>query len=107
VYAGRWAPAGLPAWRVGQAVGEWRELAGSAMANTPPTVNPGRDSGGPWAKLDAWNGLALDTRDSALWGLALGGHGDYGGNEVMKFPLEIAAPKWIEMLPSDPGTWPI
>jgi hypothetical protein len=93
----------IPSWRVGLAQFEWSELAGTAMANFPPSVDPGRDSGGPAAKLDAWCGLAIDTRDSTVWSLANGGHDDYHGNEVMKFTLGADEPEWIEVLESSSG----
>lgn len=91
----------FPSWRTGQAVGEWRELSGSAMSNTPPTVNPGRASGSVSAKMDAWCGLAIDTRSNVVWSLANGGHDDYHGNEVMKINLGANSPAWVEMLPSN------
>lgn len=99
-------PAGglVPSWRVGLAQWEWAELTGTAMANFPPSIDPGRDSGeGPPAKLNAWCGLAIDTRDSTVWSLANGGHDDYHGNEVMKFTLGEDSPAWIEVLASSSG----
>jgi hypothetical protein len=93
----------LPAWRVDQDVNEWVELAGTAMSNFPPSVDPGRDSGGPAAKMYAWSGFAIDTRNNEIWSLANGGHDDYHGNEVMKFTLGDDSPEWIEVWRSSDG----
>lgn len=90
-----------PIWRTGQSVNEWREIAGSAMVNFPPSINPGRAAGVLASKMDAWNGLAIDTRSSTVWSLANGGHDDYHGNEVCKFNLASDSPTWIEVLPSN------
>ena len=98
IAAGRYR---FPSWRTGQVVNEWREITGSAMSNTPPTINPGRASGSVSAKMDAWCGLAIDTRSNVVWSLANGGHDDYHGNEVMKIDLGANSPVWIEMLPSN------
>jgi hypothetical protein len=91
--------AGVPAWRQGQAVNEWREIPNSAMALTPPSVNLGPNAAD---KLNAWNGLAIDTRTSTCWSLGNGGHGNYFGNEVMRLDLNTDNPRWIEVLASSP-----
>lgn len=96
------APApGVPAWRANMAINEWRELAGSAMSNFPPTVDPGRSSDGVHAKMDTWCGLSIDTRTSEVWSPANGGHDNYHGNEVDKFDLRADAPGWVEVLRSN------
>lgn len=95
------AASGVPTWRVNQSVNEWREIAGSAMSNFPPAVNPGRAAGGPYAKIDTWCGLCIDTRSNEVWSLANGGHNDYHGNEVMKFTLGANSPVWVEVTPSN------
>src|SRR5690606_36906719 len=46
------------------------------------------------ARIDAWNGLAADTRTSRLFSAANGGHADYSGNEVYEIDLSVDAPKW-------------
>ncbi len=97
------APAGTH-WSTDQNVGEWRKITGSAMSNTPPTVNPGRAAGGPSLKLTAWCGLAIDTRTTTLWSLGNGGHDDYHGNEVMKLNLSDNSPVWVEVTPSTPAS---
>jgi hypothetical protein len=87
-----------PAWLEGVAVNQWVEISGSAMSNTPPTVNPGGT--GPAAKVNAWGGFSLDRRTSTLWVLAPGGHSDYSGNENMRQVLSADSPVWEEMLAS-------
>ncbi len=55
--------------------------------------------------IAAWNGGALVERDGEPW-LALhgGGHGDYGGNEVVVFgPLTAELPSWVLLSPPTPG----
>jgi hypothetical protein len=69
------------------------------MSLTPPTINLGPN---PASKMNAWTGLAIDTRSNTIWAPANGGHTDYYGNEVMRFDLGADAPKWVEVLPSSP-----
>lgn len=95
--------ASYPAWRIGMVPLQWKELSNSAMSLRPPSVNPGRNSGSLSAKMDAWCGLAIDTRNSKVWGPANGGHDDYHGNEVMSFDLSADAPAWVEVMPSSSG----
>lgn len=92
----------MPAWRQGQAVGEWRQIAGTAMAGAPASVKtfPGLGNTGPSAKVVAWTSFALDTRDSSLYSAANGGHMDYAGNEVNRISLIANSPAWTESLPS-------
>lgn len=98
----------LPAWRRGQSVGEWRELPGSAMDRCKPSREAFRVDGvkaifGPSARLNAWCGLSIDTRSSSIWAASNGGHGDYFGNEVMRFDLLADSPAWIEWCPGSAG----
>lgn len=93
------APGSLPAWRQGQAVGEFRQIVGSALSNTPPTVNPNSKTLPP--RMNNWNGYSIDTRSSTVWSAANGGHNDWHGNEVLKLRLEDDNPRWIEVLASD------
>lgn len=88
----------MPAWRKGMAVGEWRQIEGTAMASAPMAVrtHPKLSYSGPKSKVIAWTGFALDTRDSSLYSAASGGHMDYAGNEVNRLALGDDAPKWTE-----------
>jgi hypothetical protein len=88
-----------PTWAVGQAVNEWRQIAGSAMSLCPPTVNPG--SKDVKFRIDPWVGFSIDTRSNTVWAVANGGHDDYWGNEVLKICLNDASPAWVEVSPSD------
>jgi hypothetical protein len=92
---------GAPLWLQGLAVNTWTEIPGSAMANSPPSIDPGRASGGITAIVDAWCGFSLDTRDSTVWGPGNGGHDDSHYNGVPKLVLSTDAPVWIEVLPSN------
>lgn len=96
-------PSAVPAWRRGQAIGEWREITASSMSLTPPTVtqNIAGLTGLPEAnRVNNWNGFAIDTRTNKVWSLGNGGHGDWFGNEVMVLDLNDDAPAWVEWLPS-------
>lgn len=96
---------GMPSWRQGMAAGEWREIAGTALSNAPIAVNTyaaGAGQSGPQAKLDAWCGLGIDSRDSSLYSAANGGHADYAGNEVDQIRLRDDIPRWKEIKASTP-----
>lgn len=98
------AEADMPAWRKGMAVGEWRQIANTAMSSAPMAVatHPELSYTGPKSKVIAWNGFAADTRDSSIYSAASGGHMDYAGNEVNRIRLSDDAPTWTEPRPSTP-----
>lgn len=77
------------------AVGEWKQVGGTALATAPRAVVITLGNG-PRFKVDAWNGFAIDTRDSSIYSVANGGHHDYGGNEVNRIRLTDNAPAWTE-----------
>ena len=91
----------LPTWAQGQADNEWREIAGSSMAASPPSVDPGRSSSGLNSIGDNWVGYSIDTRVNRVWSPANGGHDDTHENGVRYLDLMMASPKWIEVLPSN------
>lgn len=86
----------LPAWRQGMAVGQWREISGTALSSVAPSPTPAGNIG-PRAKVDAWCSFALDGRSSKLYSAAGGGHGDYAGNEVDVLDLSTDAPAWSQL----------
>jgi hypothetical protein len=96
----------MPSWRQGQVVGEWRQISGTALSTAPMAVKtwPGKGNTGPEAKITAWNGLAIDTRDSSVYSVANGGHWDYAGNEVNRLRLLDSAPRWTEQRASTPAS---
>jgi hypothetical protein len=98
----------MPSWRQGQGVNEWREIPGSAMSLCSPTNTAVTAEGrtavvGPSSRLNTWCGLSIDTRNSQVWSLANGGHGDYYGNEVLKLDLMADVPAWVEWMPGSSG----
>jgi hypothetical protein len=98
----------VPAWRRGQAAGEWREIAGSSLnlqvpTNIARTTAGGSAVVGAAARMDAWCGLSIDTRSSKVWSLANGGHGDYYGNEVCTIDLMADSPAWAEWFAGSSG----
>jgi hypothetical protein len=92
---------GLPAWGEGLAVNAWMEVPGTALASVPISVETGGNTG-PVSKVIAWNGFAIDPRDSTVYCAAAGGHHDYAGNEVDSIRMSDDAPAWIEATPSTP-----
>ena len=95
----------MPAWRMNQSVGQWRQIASTAMAAAPIAVQtyPTLGNSGPASKVIAWTSFALDTRDSSLYSAANGGHQDYAGNEVNRIRLSDNVPAWTESLASTPA----
>lgn len=80
-----------PAWRKALARWQWYQIPGTDMMSVVPTPSvPGSLS----TRIEAWNGLAADTRSSRLYSAANGGHADYSGNEVLELDLSTAAPSW-------------
>lgn len=90
----------LPDWATGLAVNSWKEISGSAMSNMTLTVNPG--SKNPANIIAAWGSACVDTRTSDLWMIALGGHSDYYGNQVLRQRLSNNVPVWEERFESSP-----
>lgn len=93
----------MPTWRQGQAVGEWRQIGGTALESVPITVSVSGYTG-PSSKVDAWSGFSIDTRTSSVYAVANGGHHDYAGNEVDRIDLLANAPAWTEIRSSTPMT---
>jgi hypothetical protein len=95
----------MPSWRQGIAVGEWRQIAATAISSAPMAVQtyPGVGYTGPASKVVAWAGFAVDTRDSSIYSPANGGHMDYAGNEVNRLRLSDNAPAWTEPRAATPA----
>lgn len=92
----------LPAWLQNVPIGGWVQIANTAILSVQPSPLPPAGTG-PQAKVIAWCGMALDTRDSTLWCVANGGHTDYSGNEVDAIRLSDAAPAWQQRLAPTPA----
>ncbi len=88
----------MPTWRKGLAVGAWHQIPSTAMSSAPIAVKtyPSLGGTGPNAKVVAWCGYSIDTRDSSIYSAANGGHGDYAGNEVDRLRLSDNVPAWSE-----------
>ena len=89
-------PSGLPAWRDGMAVGEWKAISGTALSSVAPSPTP-PGSTGPSSKVDAWTSFVADPRTSEVYSACNGGHGDYAGNEVDRIQLAQDAPAWSQI----------
>ena len=74
-----------------------------AAANEARTTAGGAAVLGTPARMDAWCGLSVNTRNSKVWSLANGGHGDYYGNEACTIDLMADAPAWVEWLAGSSG----
>lgn len=85
------ASATWPGWRKTLARWQWYQIAGSDMMSVVP--NPSVP-GSLKTRIDAWNGLAADTRTNRLYSAANGGHADYSGNEVVEINLSSETPAW-------------
>ncbi len=94
------ADAGFPAWLVGVAVDEWKEIPNSSMSVVPAGMPAAGTN--PAYRMDAWNGYALKGTD--VFSVRQGGHGDYFGNEVLRFDLGSDSPHWEMIKGSSPET---
>jgi len=90
-------PSGLPVWRDGMSVGEWKQISGTALSSVAPSPTPA-GSTGPSSKVDAWTSFAADPRTNMVYSVANGGHGDYSGNEVDRIDMSQDAPAWSQIL---------
>lgn len=54
----------------------------------------------PSSRMDAWNGYALKGTD--VYSVRQGGHGDYFGNEVLRFNAASDSPAWTMIKGSSP-----
>ena len=85
------ASATWPAWRKALARWQWKQIPNSDLSSVVPSPSvPGALS----ARIDAWNGLAADTRTNRLYSAANGGHADYSGNEVAELDLSGDTAAW-------------
>lgn len=80
-----------PNWRKEMKALEWKHLPGSDLSSVSPTV---RVPGSLSARINAWNGLAVDTVTNKVYSATNGGHADYSGNEVYEIDLSIENPQW-------------
>ena len=92
----------MPAWRQGQAVGEWRQIANSALVDSATRGDRRAATRARSPRSIAWTSFAIDTRNSSIYSVANGGHHDYAGNEVNRIGLLDGAPKWTEPRASTP-----
>jgi hypothetical protein len=93
------APTGVPTWRQGMAVGEWKQISGTSISTCPISVQtyPARGNTGPSSKVEAWISWVLNPNTSFLYSPASGGHKDYAGSEVDAINLSANAPVWTEV----------
>lgn len=85
-----------PAWLRDQPRYAWFEIPGTKISSVDPSPSP---RGNPRNKVTAWNGAALETRESVLWMGLSGGHADYAGNEINRIRLGTDFPRWEEVRP--------
>lgn len=88
----------LPAWLLGVAVDQWVEVPNSSMSVVPTGMVAVGTT--PSGRMDAWNGYAIHDRD--VYSVRQGGHGDYYGNEVLRFNLGSDTPTWMMIKDSTP-----
>ena len=95
-------PVSLPSWVSALSPAQWFEIPGTAMSSVEPTPRPTGNTG-PASKVVAWTSFVADTRNSMVYSVANGGHGDYSGNEVDRLELETETPIWTERLAPTPN----
>lgn len=81
-----------PSWRRGIKRWQWIRIPDSDLSSVLPTIPV---PGDPRNRIDAWNGLAADTRGNRLFSVGNGGHADYSGNEVYQIDLSVDSPHWV------------
>lgn len=110
LYAGRY---GVPAWVLALPDGVWDQVGANTVQDIDPrydaAVNPNHPNRGPWTYVSgggvtnepdatslflAWNGGAYDP-SRKRWVSMYGGHGNYGGNEVIGLELDGASPTFV------------
>src|SRR5271170_7658926 len=63
----------------------WTDVTGVQIPNTVPCPpDPGTVGACPGV-VNAWNSAVADTSRNRLWLADMGGHNDYGGNEIYYF----------------------
>lgn len=94
-------PVGWPAWRVGMAANEWKELPNTKLSSVQ--FSPAPPGNTVWTgKINAENGLAIRNADSTLIRFG-GGHLDYAGNEVDALTLAVDEPAWQQVCTPTPN----
>lgn len=84
-----------PSWLQSAAVNEWVAVPNSTLSGSPGEESPLNSGYGQQAaRVNNWNGTALDTRSSRIWLGATGGHSDWAGNGVSSFGLGVDSPAW-------------
>jgi hypothetical protein len=84
------------------AIGQWYEIPNTSISSVDnPTAPFGNE--GPSAKIYDWTSFVADPRTSKVYTVANGGHAGYGGNEVDALELELAVPRWVEVLAPTPA----
>ena len=87
-----------PSWLQGVAVNQWIEIPNSSMSTVPAGMPASGTA--PSSRMDAWNGYALKGTD--VYSVRQGGHGDYYGNEVIRFNAASNTPGWSMIKNSSP-----
>ncbi len=82
-----------PAWRQGLAKWQWVELPGTSLSNQLVSDATGAMVA-PTARIDAWNGLAVNRDDNRVYLAGAGGHADWAGNEAYEIDLQADQPRW-------------
>lgn len=79
----------VPTWLQGVTIGQWVQIPNTTMSN----VFPGTLAQGV-ATIAAWNGGAMDERNSTYYIAADGGDGDSSWNGVIGLTLSANLPGW-------------
>lgn len=110
IYGGRATPsAGVPAWLSAQALNTWALVPGNTLSSIDPKNNPAINAAypsvAPWTgsgqlcMVTAWNSMAVNYATGDVYLGLVGGHADYGGNEMNKVAVYAAAANWSMLRP--------
>ena len=67
---------GVPLWRQGMSVGQWKEIPGTSFAEVPIFDSVEQSMRTPNGRIDAWNGFALNRANGDVYLARAGGHAD-------------------------------
>lgn len=82
-----------PQWMNGKSVHEWFSISGTTHAGSPAAPNEDiRDNFANSTRRLAYSNITI--KDNEVFLAAVGGHGDYGGNEVTSIDLSSNNPTW-------------
>lgn len=91
-----------PAWRVGMALYETKEVPNSAISTIATSDwSDAAISGDKASMLAAFSGATINRATSKIYTMGNGGHSDYGGTQVLECDTardSSASPRWSQLI---------